>query len=184
MLETETSIESLSDLELVNLTLNNQTKYFEHIIDRYSKPLYNYLLRLLYFHTQDAEDGLSETFLKTLTNLNGFDQKLKFSSWIYRITHNQAMDILRKKKYKIVRIDEQLQNFSFTPDFSRPQKDDLEKMLQLLKEKDRNILILFYLEEKSIAEIATILKERPMTISVWLHRAKFRAQAQIKKYFK
>ena len=107
--------------------------------------MYNYLLRLLYFHIQDAEDALSETFLKAYNNLNGFDQKLKFSSWIYRIAHNQAMDVLRKKKYKVVPIDDHLEHFSFTSEFSVSQKEDLEKMLQLLKERDRNLLILLYL---------------------------------------
>jgi RNA polymerase sigma-70 factor (ECF subfamily) len=176
-------IESLSDEEIVALTLNYQLDYFEHLVDRYSKPLYNYLLRLLYFHVQDAEDGLSETFLKAYKNLNGFDPKLKFSSWVYRIAHNQAMDMLRKKKYKIVPIEDHIQRFSFTPDMSGSQKEDLEKMLQLLKEKDRNILTLYYLEEKTINEIAIILKERPQTISVWIHRAKTRAQLKIKNTF-
>ena len=173
-----------SDAELVEFIQNNQIQYFDIIVERYSKPIYNYLLRLLYFHIQDAEDGLSETFLKVFGSINSYNPKLKFSSWIYRIAHNQAVDMLRQKKHKTVPIEDYLEKFSFSDTFTQYQKEDLEKLLILLKGRDRNLLTLFYLEELSVTEIGAILKERPQTISVWLHRAKTNAQNKIRNYFK
>ncbi len=175
--------DSISDEELVEKILSENLELFELIVNRYSKRLYNYLLRIMYFHVEDAEDALSETMLKAYLSLNGFNPKLKFSSWIYRIAHNQAIDILRKRKYKIVPLEDNLDHFIFTPNLTFHQKDDLEKLLKTLKEKDRNLLTLFYLEEKSVKEISDILKERPQTVTVSIHRARQRAQKIIKNQF-
>ena len=174
----------ISDDILVKNTLAGDQESFKKIIDKYSKPIYNYLLRIMYFHIQDSEDALAETMFKAYSNLNSFNTKLKFSSWLYRIAHNQAVDILKKKKHKLIPLDDNFKNFTFTPNFAMSQKVDLEKILQALKEEDRNLLTLFYLEEKTVTEIGQILKKRPTTISVKLHRAKARAQKQVQKKFK
>lgn len=174
----------ISDETLVSNTLGGDIQCFEKIIDRYSKPIYNYLLRIMYFHVQDAEDALSETMFKAYSNLNRFNQGLKFSSWLYRIAHNQAVDIFKKKKHKLVPIDDNLDHITFTQNVKQFQKESLEKILQVLKEDDRNLLTLFYLEEKTVTEIAQILKLRPTTVSVKLHRAKERSQKQVQNKFK
>jgi len=182
MVSNQTNMES--DEALVEKVLDGDIQSFELLIDKYSKPIYNYLLRLMSFHIQDAEDVLAETMFKAYSNLNSFNRHLKFSSWLYRIAHNQALDFFKKKKYKVVPIDDNLHHFSFTPTFQEDQKDDLAKILMSLKEKDRNLLTLFYLEEKTVTEIAEIMKERPTTISVHLHRSKARAQKQVQKNVK
>jgi RNA polymerase sigma factor (sigma-70 family) len=180
----ESDNELMSDTVLVQKAIEGDAQAFEAIIDKYTKPIYNYLLRIMYFHIQDAEDALAETMFKAYSGLNSFNPELKFSSWLYRIAHNQAVDILKKKKHKLVELDDNLSNFTFTPNFGINQKEDLEKILQILKEDDRNLLTLFYLEEKTVTEIGQILKERPTTVSVKLHRAKARAQKQVQKKFK
>lgn len=174
----------VSDEVLVNNAVKGDVQAFEQLIEKYSKPIYNYLLRIMYFHIQDAEDALAETMFKAYTSLNSFNQNLKFSSWLYRIAHNQAVDIFKKKKHKLVELDDNMQNFTFTDNSATIIKEDIEKIMQVVKESDRNLLTLFYLEEKTITEIGQILKERPTTISVKLHRAKARAQKQVQNKFK
>lgn len=176
---------TVSDENTVELIKNGELGLFSNLVDRYSHKLFNYLLRLLYFHNEDAQDALSETFLKAFTNINSFNSRLKFSSWIYRIAHNQAMDTLRKKKYNLVELDDNLaQSIAAPQKYNFFEKQDLEKVLQLLSIEDRNLLVLFYLEEKTTKEISDILKLRSQTVSVKIHRAKLRARENVSKYIK
>ena len=86
-----------SDNELVTLTLENKDN-FSYLIERYEKKLYRYIWRLTGLSKECCEDILQETFIKIYRNINNFDQRLKFSSWAYRITHNEALNYVRKYK--------------------------------------------------------------------------------------
>jgi hypothetical protein len=86
-----------SDVELVRMTLQDAEK-FALIIERYEKKLMRYLNYFTGANNHHAEDIFQETMIKVYRNLNGFDQKLSFSSWIYRIAHNEALNYLRKNR--------------------------------------------------------------------------------------
>lgn len=83
-----------SDNELVGLSLR-EPRYFAVLVDRFEAPLARYIGRLGRFSTEDVEDILQNIFLKLYENLNGFDTDLKFSSWAYRIAHNEAISYYR-----------------------------------------------------------------------------------------
>ncbi len=87
----------LSDQEVVKLTLEDNKNYKE-LVNRYENKLLRYIKRILYVANEDAEDILQESFIKAYKNLNSYNPKYKFSSWIYRITHNEAISYLRKNK--------------------------------------------------------------------------------------
>lgn len=166
----------LEDVELVKLTLSKDTNYYEQLVLRYQEKILRYLLRVLNYNHQDAEDVTSETFMKAYINLASFNQQMKFSSWLYRIAHNEAVNLI-KKKSKSFSVD--LDNFQYLPeeiDFEKPRKDDLEKILANLKIDDKNILTLFYLEEKSLREISDILKITENNVAVKLKRARDKAK--------
>ena len=80
--------ENLSDLQLVKLSLKDHQN-FRYLVERYEPLLLRYMRRIANVSKEEAEDLLQEIFIKVYKNLNGFDQKLKFSSWIYRIAHNE-----------------------------------------------------------------------------------------------
>ncbi|PIU78076.1 MAG: hypothetical protein COS72_03485, partial [Candidatus Moranbacteria bacterium CG06_land_8_20_14_3_00_43_56] len=86
-----------TDEELVALTLKNQD-FFSCIVERYEAKLTRYIRRISAATQEDAEDLLQEIFVKVYRNLYGFDPSLKFSSWIYRIAHNQVISQWRKTK--------------------------------------------------------------------------------------
>ncbi|GAB4148345.1 MAG: RNA polymerase sigma factor [Patescibacteria group bacterium] len=173
------SVEEITDEDLVHHILKGNRQSFEIIVKRYAQPLLRYLMRLMYFNQSEAEDALSETFLKAYDKLGGFNPRLKFSSWIYRIAHNQAIDALRKRKLVYVGIEEI--PITVKTDFEKAvsNKIDLEKILAVLPEPERNLLCLFYLEEKSLIEIGQILKIPPKSVAVKLHRARTKAKDQI-----
>jgi RNA polymerase sigma-70 factor (ECF subfamily) len=172
-LENEAS--DLSDVDLVNLTIDVDKNYFSQIILRYQKQIFVYILRLLNFHQEDAEDVLATTFLKVYQNLASFNQVLKFSSWIYRIAHNEAVNQI-KKNVKNYALDIEKVEFKIDFDDKKLLKIDLEKILNKLNPDDRNLLILYYMEEKSYQEISDILKITVNNVAVKLNRAKIKAK--------
>jgi RNA polymerase sigma-70 factor, ECF subfamily len=167
---------NLTDQELVKLSLNGDLLAFEEIVNRYQQPLLRYTFRLLNNNWQDSEDAVSETFLKIYKYLNSYNDNWKFSSWLYRIAHNQAVNII-KSKSGLFFID--LDNFRFTSqskEESNLQKEELENVLQKLKIEDRNLLILFYIEEMSLNQIGEILQLNPNTVAKKLSRARAKAK--------
>lgn len=165
----------MTDQELVESILNENKDQFQELLNRYQRMIFAYLLRLLNFHREDAEDVLSNTFLKVYINLASYNPKMKFSSWLYRIAHNEAVNYIRKKS-KHFTTDIEKVELGVEIDFDKPNKSDIEKVLSRLKEEERNILILFYIEERSIREIGDILKISDGNVKVRLNRARNKAK--------
>jgi RNA polymerase sigma-70 factor, ECF subfamily len=173
---------NLPDEEIINLVLNGNKSVYEEIVKRYYNKLTAYLNRLLNFNTEDVEDCLSETFLKTYTRLTLYNQSLKFSSWVYRIAHNQAVDLIRKKSL-IPTFN--LDWFQHIPDKNGEYNitnQRLESVLTRLPFKERNLLVLFHIQELSLEEISDILKLKINTVAVQLKRARIKAKQVIDKY--
>src|SRR5664279_5870554 len=87
-------LSSSSDSVLIEAAKKNP-EIFGVLMERYEEPLSRYLIRLTSWGKEEVEDILQETFIKAYRNLNDVDPDLKFSSWLYRIAHNQAIDALR-----------------------------------------------------------------------------------------
>ncbi len=170
------NLDDLKDEEVVSLILERDKELFGEVVGRYQNRIFAYCLRLLNFNRQDAEDVTGETFLKVFINLAGFNPSLKFSSWIYRIAHNEAVNLIKKKsKFYTVQM-EKLETIPEEIDFEKPRKDDLEKILNRLNLDDKNLLTLFYLEERSLKEISEILKITENNVAVKLNRARNKAK--------
>jgi len=178
------TLEDLSHLEdssLVKLTLQDSDN-FVFLIKRYQEKLSRYIIHLTGVDSAEAEDILQEALIKTYLYLNDFDQTLKFSSWIYRITHNQAIDFLRKKQnYGLNFSDLEDKKIFEVVDFASDPKAETDKSLlrekihQALKKiklKYREVLILRYFEDKSYDEISDILRIPSGTVATLINRAK------------
>jgi RNA polymerase sigma factor (sigma-70 family) len=170
--------QSLTDTELIELVKSDPQTHFEGLMLRYEKQVFVYALRLLNYNQENTEDVCSEVWFKCYKSILIFDTRKKFISWIYQITHNQAIDYIRKH-HKIF-----TQDIETTPDvfyndikeIEDTKNHELAHILSQLKPHDRSILTLFYIEEKTIPEIATIFNLIPKLISLKLFRAKKRAQ--------
>ena len=164
---------TLTDQEIVRLVLEGVKEKFSLLVERYYERLRRYALRLLNFNDADAEDATSSALLKAYQNLAGYNPKLQFSSWIYRITHNEAVNLIRRNS-KFFSFDPFTSSLGFLPG----QKDvditklEVEQALAELKPAERNLLILFYLEELSLKEIAEILKSTPNSVKSRLSLAR------------
>ena len=169
------------DSELVKLSLENQD-YFLCIVRKYEAPLMRYIRRITNVSLEDAEDLLQETFIKVYTNLNGFDTSLKFSSWIYRIAHNEVISNFRKLKVRPEKINSEING-----DILEKVKSDLNiekeidqeilknKLNQIINQLDikyKEVVILKYLENKTYEEISDIIKKPINTVGTLINRSK------------
>jgi RNA polymerase sigma-70 factor (ECF subfamily) len=173
--------EGKSDNELVQMSLEDPD-YFLCLMKRYELRLMVYIKRLLGVGEEDAEDILQEVFIKTYRNLNDFDSNLKFSSWIYRITHNHAISSYRKFKKRMNTLSledsaEVLNKMSSDLDIEKEVEQELLKgkmteLLMKLDHKYREVLLLKFLEDKDYGEISDILKKPSGTVATLINRAK------------
>jgi len=180
-MHTSENPQDASDEQLVQLTLKNQD-IFLHLMQRYEQKLLRYIRRISNLDQDDAQDILQEVFIKVYNNLNAFDPDLKFSSWIYRITHNQVISNFRKLKARPNKIiwddnDEFIKNIADEFDLENEinkklDKEIILKILQKLDFKYKEVLELRFLEDKTYDEISDILKKPAGTVATLISRAK------------
>ena len=175
------NLETKKDADLVLESLKNKDAFGE-IINRYQDKLARYISRRANVSKQDIEDLLQNIFIKTYLNLNNFDQKLKFSSWIYRITHNEVVSWYRKKKIRpqifLDNKNKKLENFIASEiDIEKEyiQKDlieNIKRALPEINEKYREVIMLRFFEEKDYGEISDILEIPAGTVATRISRGK------------
>lgn len=175
-----------TDEELVALSLESQN-VFAYLIKRYQEKIARYIKRISGLADDDIEDVLQEVFIKTYRNLNAFDPQLKFSSWIYRIAHNQVISNFRKSKARPQAIvldsdNDFLENIASEFNLEKEidilaNQDIIMNIISSLDYKYREVIELKFLEQKDYNEISDILKKPKGTIAALISRAK----KQIKK---
>lgn len=171
-----------SDEELVRKTLEDK-EFFGLLVERYQAKLSRYIARLGIRDPDDQLDVLQEAFIKAYRNLHGFDTSLQFSSWMYRIAHNEAISWYRKHRVRpeghlIADSDEIIS-------FLRAKEDGpdvvfdkavnavvVNDALLSLDEKYREAIILRFFEHKEYEEISDILKIPVGSVGTLLHRGK------------
>ena len=162
------------------------------LVERYTPRLLRYARRLGCRSEQDARDVLQETFLKAYLNLRSYDADLAFSSWMYRICHNETISWFRKQRIRPqpATSDEELFALESLAD-SRDlldgieqvlHRDHLEAALAQLSSDYREVIVLKYFEEKSYEEIADILRKPPGTIATLINRAKKQLRERLTHY--
>jgi RNA polymerase sigma-70 factor, ECF subfamily len=170
-----------TDEELVKLALANRDAFL-YLVNRYQNKLFGYIRKITDVNKEDAEDILQDIFLKAYLNLNDFDTSLKFSSWIFRIAHNEVISAHRKNKSRpqnnAVPLDENIIE-SIAADFSIIKKIDekilsekVSSVLDKLKKECREVIVLKFLEDKSYQEISDIIKKPMGTVASLMNRAK------------
>lgn len=171
-----------TDEELAQIILDDANALVV-LIRRYESRLLSYIRRISGSSHEDAEDILQEAFMDAYKNIARFDPSLKFSSWIYRIVHNRTISAYRKKKKEMddFSMDDEDDGFKrmLSADDDTARLADMKLtaeavniIMSELPERDRTVLILAYMEEKTYDEISDILKAPPGTVATWIRRAK------------
>lgn len=191
MLDIETTA-LLTDTEIVDRSLVDRN-FFAVVVERYEDKLTRYLRRLGVYSHEDRQDILQEIFIKVYRNLNGFDKGLSFSSWIYRITHNEAISWHRKQKVRpeghLVDNNEEL--FQYIESDLSPVENLIDAKIDanilkialgLLEIKYRDPIILRFFEHKDYEEISDILKIPIGTVGTLIARGKKKLEPLLAEY--
>jgi RNA polymerase sigma-70 factor (ECF subfamily) len=141
---------------------------FGQLIQTYRRQLFSYLFRLSGERTQ-AEDLFQETLIKTWSGIKKYNEQQKFSSWLFTIAHNAAMDNLRKRKRDelITEIEPDDLHSEANPLnelVKSENKKRMEKALLVLSEKQKEVFLLRLYSGTSFKEIAKITKEPINTV--------------------
>ncbi|MGB9743589.1 MAG: RNA polymerase sigma factor [Minisyncoccales bacterium] len=153
---------------------------FGQLYDEYYQPIFGYILKRVN-DLEIAQDITSETFLKALKNLWRFRwQNKPFSAWLYRIANHEIANYFRKNKPKIISFEQVpelwlIENPSETLNYQ--EFLNWQEKIQQLPIKYQEVIILRFYEDKSIKEVAEILKKKEGTVKSLLHRGLERLKA-------
>jgi RNA polymerase sigma-70 factor (ECF subfamily) len=188
----ESDFSSKTDEEFVSLSLE-KSENFRFIVERYKAKLGHFIRRKAALNKDDVDDLLQDIFIKVFLNLNDFDTSLKFSSWIYRIAHNEVISWYRKKKIRpqVNFEDYEEENIvNWLKDElniekhweSKNLKEKIVAEIEKLNDRYKDAIILRFLEEKDYEEISDILQVPTGTVSTLIYRGKNELQKALQKY--
>lgn len=170
-----------SDEILAGKIAGGESQFMSEIIDRYEPRLRRYIYRMV-GKTDECDDILQDVFLKCFTHIKSFDTQQKFSPWIYRITHNETVNKLRKKRgVPFSQLDtpeydfaENLSGKENTAEQVSNQYDhaQVRQVIGALPPAHREVLVLYFYDELSYAEISDILRIPVSSVGVKISRAK------------
>ena len=151
---------------------------FEELMRSYSGFVYSLAFRML-GRKADAEDVFQETFFRAWNHLRSFRSGGNFTYWIKRIATNLCIDQLKTRKRQHAFENDQVEQVG-SWEGEEPYGEEQEQVNHLLAQlpvNHRAAVVLFYLEDQSVEEVARTLKQKPATVKVWLFRARQKMKA-------
>jgi RNA polymerase sigma-70 factor (ECF subfamily) len=181
------SNKALEDFDLIDKAVQEKDQQaYATLMKRYKKAVYFMILKMIR-DADDAEDLTMEAFAKAFKNLERFKKDYTFSTWLFRIATNNAIDFIRKKKLKTMSLNNTLSDDNgnaVTIDveddddnpqdvFIRTQRLEMVRIfVDKLPAKYRKLVILRYFDELSYEEIAKELNKPLGTVKAQLHRSR------------
>lgn len=180
---------NLPDADIVRLAQEGRERAFRELVRRYERPVFSLIYRMVR-DRETSEDLAQETFVKILNHIDKYSPEFKFSSWIFKIANNVAIDYLRRKTLDTVSIDgsphartaAEMAASSF--DLVAPQESALdelearelgtaiERAVAGLRPMYRACIVLRHVEGRSYEEIASTLDLPLGTVKTYIHRAR------------
>lgn len=180
------SLWKLNDEELSNRVKWWDNQAFEVLYDKYKDKIFSYVRNILNYNKDDATTVLSDVFIKVFEYIKNYEVK-NFKTFIYRIAHNTAIDLIRTSKTGIytneenAKLVEDKQNIIEKENLNIQFKQEIMMwFLSQIEEKFRNVLYLYYFEEKSYEEIAEIMESNKNSIGTMISNAKKILREKIK----
>lgn len=154
----------VEDNMLVQQVLKGDRHAFQQLVERYQNYVFTITSRVLRSR-EEAEEAAQDVFLKVYKQLGSFEQKSKFSTWLYTIAYRTAIDFARRKNPQAFSIEDD-ESFLQIEDEERPGpveemqqqdiQDQLAEAIRQLKPVDASIITLFYLKEHTVKEVSEI----------------------------
>jgi len=180
---TLSNIQKLTDGELIEKAIGGREDGFEELVRRYQRPITAYVYRML--NNYDASlDVTQEVFIKVYNSLHRYSSEYKFSTWLYRIAHNAAIDYMRKNSVSQQSLETENADGTFqlqiesprpTPEQEREQSEwrkEIESVVSCLPAVYRELILLRHAQDLSYDEIAEITNLPLGTVKNRLFRAR------------
>lgn len=183
----ETTLETTSDLILIQRAKENYSPAVAELINRYKGMVYTIALNILK-NREEAEEVAQDAFVKAFTKINLYRMDCSFSSWLYRIAYNTAISRIREQKRAKEYEKEIVATESFEQQakaFGNLEQDDRKRYLKMamsrLDSDEKLMLILFYFDGKSMEEIAQITGYSNSNVKVKIFRARKTLHNELEK---
>jgi len=170
--------DKLSDPQIVSLVLEGDKEMYAVLVERYEAKLLRYAIYLLKDY-DIASDAVQDTFIKAYINLFSFNLNKTFSSWIYRILHNEAMNLIKRNKKTSTFTEMDMDGDEVFVKFSTDKimdknllKASVRKCLSSIDIKYQEVLVLYFFDNLKYDEISDILHIPSSTVGVRIKRAK------------
>lgn len=169
------------DTYYIRQVIKGDSNAFAYLVEKYKSMVFTLAVKILK-DPEEAEEVAQDVFVKSYQSLSGFKGKSKFATWLYSITYNACMDVIkRKKKYVAAEAITVLKDAGTAAEedaLHLLMKDDRNKAInqtiEKLPEEDRTIIWLYYFEELTLKEIAKVVNLSVANIKVKLHRSRKR----------
>lgn len=176
------------DLVLVDRAIEGDQRAYAELLERYRDAIYFMLLKMV-SNKSDAEDLTIEAFGKAFKNIHQYAPNYAFSTWLFKIATNNCIDFIRKRRAKIVSIDQpsedvegvlsipasNLQSSSLDPEENLIKEQNIllvKELVSKLKPRYRRLIELRYFKEYSYEEISVELDLPLGTVKAQLFRAR------------
>jgi RNA polymerase sigma-70 factor (ECF subfamily) len=177
------NVREFSDAELVSAASTGAESGFEELVRRYQRPIVSYVYRMLNDY-EAALDVTQEVFIKVYNSLERYSTDYKFSTWLYRIAHNAAIDHMRRNSMNAQSIETenadgtyqlQIESPNPTPEQDRERSEwraEIEGVVRTLPAAYRDLILLRHSRDLSYDEIAEITGLPLGTVKNRLFRAR------------
>ncbi|HEX7070786.1 MAG TPA: sigma-70 family RNA polymerase sigma factor [Rhodothermales bacterium] len=184
---------SEEDRDLVERALAGSDAAFQALMQKYQRALYHHIRRIVR-DRQELDDLVQESFIKAFGALDSYSSQYAFSTWLYKIATNHAIDFLRKKKLATMSIDApvrtregeveyELPDTTYRPDrhiVEDQRKTIIQAAIDNLPEKYHRVIVMRHQQDKSYEEIARELDLPLGTVKAHI----FRARELLNKYLR
>jgi RNA polymerase sigma-70 factor (ECF subfamily) len=186
---THLDLANLPDADVVRLAQQGREAAFRELVGRYERPVFSLIFRMVR-DRETAEDLAQDAFIKVLNHIDKYSPEFKFSSWLFKIANNVAIDFLRRKKLDTVSMDGSPhassaaeieattfeiaahQESALEEMESRELGTAIEKAIARLRPEYRSCIMLRHVEGRSYEEIAATLDLPLGTVKTYIHRAR------------
>lgn len=160
---------------LIERSRDKDSAAFGELIQIYRKPLYSYLIKMC-GDRFNADDLFQETLIKAWHGIGKYNERQKFSSWLFSIAHNCSVDFLRKRKLELNTFKELNEDTAVAKDLhdiivTKELKEKLDRAVSTLPEKQKQVFLLRQFGEFSFKEIAKMTNEPLNTVLSHMHYA-------------
>ena len=167
----------MNELLLISRARGGDREAFGALVEQYRDNVYRLAYRMC-GNAYDADEAAQEAFVAAWRALPNFRGDAKFSTWLYRLTTNAAVDVMRREKRHQTVGDGEMVDLADDADSPQEtverteQQEAVQKALATLSEEYREVLLLRYMEELDYAEIAEVLQLPSGTVKSRINRAK------------